>query len=64
MISKVFLAAVAEPDAKGLRNFLFFRFSEAVVERESSVTFEPAGAVSVSIPVAAGNTDAAGGFFD
>ena len=50
MLTEVFFASVSEPDAEGLRDFLFLLGSESLVEFDRSVAFATTGFVVVRIP--------------
>ncbi len=64
MCTKVFFAAVAQPDAQFLGNLIFLFFGKLVVQSKGFFPFASASAVIVGVPVAAGNANAATGFFD
>ena len=64
LFAEVFLAAVAEPDAELLGDFIFLRLGELIVEKEGFVSFASAGAIVVGFPVGHGDADAAVGFFN
>ena len=61
---KVFLAAVAEPNAEDLRDFFTLVLAEPFVERQSFLPLATAGSVVVGVPVAARRTNAAAGLLD
>ena len=64
VFAKVFDAAIAQPNALLLRNLVFLRFGEPVVELKRFFAFTAAGAVVVSFPIGHGDADAASRFFD
>ncbi len=63
MIAKVFFAAIAQPNSKDLRNLFFFRFGEPIVELERPFALHSTGAVSMPVPMGAGEPDPPTGFF-
>ena len=62
MRAEVFLASVAEPDAKDLRNLFALLFAEAFVKGEPLFSFAAAGGVAMRVPKASGRADAAASF--
>ena len=62
--AKVFLAAVAQPYAENLRDFLPLFVAQALVKGESLRAFAAAGPVVAGIPVTARHPNATAGFLD
>ncbi len=58
MITEILFAAIPKPDPEHLGNLLLLFFSEPIVELQSPLAFHATGAVLVSIPVGAGESDA------
>jgi hypothetical protein len=63
MGSKVFLAAVAQPDAELLGNFILLGWRELVVKLQCPFSFLTTTGIIVSLPQLASGSDAATGFF-
>ena len=64
MRPKVFLATVAQPNAKLLRDFVFLGFGELVVEVEGAIAFSSTGGIAMRIPQPFGRADSPTGFFN
>jgi hypothetical protein len=64
IVSKIFLAAIAEPDFELVGDLLFLIGGEPIVEGQCFEAFAPAGGVVVGVPVAAGDSNATADLFD
>ncbi len=54
MFTKIFLAAVSEPDSEGLRDLFSLFLIKSLVEVDGLLAFSAAGFVVVRIPARAG----------
>jgi hypothetical protein len=64
IVSKIFLAAIPEPDLERVGDLLFLIGGEPIVEGQCLEAFASAGGVVVGVPVAAGDSNATADFFD
>ena len=64
MGTKIFLAAIAQPNAQNIGNFRFLFLGKRVVKRDRAIAFSPTGGVVVGIPIAAGNPNPPTDFFN
>ncbi len=59
MLTKIFLAAVSEPDSEGLWDLLSLLLGKGLVEVDGVLALSAAGFIVMRIPVGAGQADAA-----
>ena len=63
MSAKVFLAAIAQPDAQLLRNFIFLGFGKLVIKFEGAIAFSSASGIAMSVPKSLRGSNPPTGFF-
>lgn len=64
VLTEVFLAPVAQPDAENLGDLFFLGFGKAVVELKGPLAFEAGDTVAVGVPVGPREANTTRCFFD